>query len=196
MIKQVDKRYILCQRKRAKNIQSKMSDLPFARLEHMKPPFSSTRIDLFRPVMIKQWRARLKHWGALFSCFSTWAIRLEVVEGYGTNSLIGSFQRFINRRGKPRDVYSNCGTNLKGTASELNIKLHQINKYSSNKQITWHFNPPAASWMEGIWERSCSAWSKTQTFNWWQYSQRSKQLSTIKLLPTLVTTQMTLNCSH
>ena len=47
MIKQVDKRCILCQRKRAKNIQSKMSDLPFARLEHMKPPFSSTRIDLF-----------------------------------------------------------------------------------------------------------------------------------------------------
>ena len=60
VIKQVGRRCILCQRKRTKNIQPKMSDLPFARLEPVKPPFSSTGIDLFRPVMIKQRRARLK----------------------------------------------------------------------------------------------------------------------------------------
>ena len=46
-----------------------MSDLPFARLEPMKPPFSSTGIDLYGPVMIQQRQAKLKCWGALFSCF-------------------------------------------------------------------------------------------------------------------------------
>ena len=91
IIKQVGRRCILCQRKRTKNIQPKMSDLPFARLEPMKPPFSSTRIDLFRPVMIKQRRARLNHWGALLNCFTTRAINLEVVEGYDTDSFIASF---------------------------------------------------------------------------------------------------------
>ena len=91
IIKQIGRRCILCQRKRTKDIQPKMSDLPFARLEPVKPPFSSTRIDLFRPVMIKQQRARLKHWGALFSCFTTRAIHLEVVEGYDTDSFIASF---------------------------------------------------------------------------------------------------------
>ena len=77
---------------------------------------------------------------------------MEVVKGNDTDSFIGSFQRFVNGRGKPRDVYSDCGTNLKGTKSELNIKMQRI-KYSPNKQITWHFNPPAAPHMGGIWER-------------------------------------------
>ena len=54
VIKQVGRRCILCQRKMTKNIQPKMSDLPFARLEPTKPPFSSTGIDLFGPIMIKQ----------------------------------------------------------------------------------------------------------------------------------------------
>ena len=130
-----------------------MSNLPFARLEPMKPPFSSTGIDLFRPAMIKQRRARLKRWGALFSCFTTQAIHLEVVEGYDTDNFIASLQRFVNRRGKPRDVHSDCNINLKETTSELNIKIKRIKKYSSNKQITWHFNPPAAPYMVRIWER-------------------------------------------
>ena len=151
--KQVGRRCILCQRKRTKDVQSKMSDLPFARLEPMKSPFSAIGIDLFGPVMIKQRRERLKRWGALFSGCTKPAIHLEVVEGYDTESFIGSFQRFVNRRGKSRDVYSDCGTNLKGTTSELNIKIQRINEYSSNEQITWHFNPPAAPYMGGIWER-------------------------------------------
>ena len=113
-----------------------MSDLPFARLEPMKPPFSSTGIDLFGPVMIKQQRARLKRWGALFSCFTTRVIHTEVVEGYDTNSFIVSFQRLVGRRGRPGDVYSDCITNLKGTTGELNIEIQRIKEYSSNEQIT------------------------------------------------------------
>ena len=74
-----------------KNIQPKMSDLPFARLQPMKLSFNSTGIDLFRPVTIKQQPARYECWGALFSCSTTRTIHLEVVEGYDTDSLIGSF---------------------------------------------------------------------------------------------------------
>ena len=113
-----------------------MSDLPFARLEPMKPPFSSTGIDLFGPVMIKQQRARLKRWGALFSCFTSRAIHMEVVESYDTNSFIVSFQRLVGRRGRPGHVYSDCITNLKGTTGELNIEIQRIKEYSSNEQIT------------------------------------------------------------
>ena len=122
MIKSVGRRCILCQRKR---IQPKVSYLPCGRLELMKTPFN---------------------------CFTTRAIHLEVVKGYDSDSSIGSFQRLANRRGKPGDVYSDCGTNLKIAKSELNIKIQRINEYSSNEQINWHFNPPAAPHMGGIWE--------------------------------------------
>ena len=187
-------------------MQSQMSNLPFARLEPMKPPFSSTGIDLFTPAMIKQRRARLKRWGALFSCFTTQAIHLEVVEGYDTDNFIASLQRFVNRRGKPRDVHSDCNINLKETTSELNIKIKRIKKYSSNKQITWHFNPPAAPYMVRIWERIVKTvknvmFSRIKNtvltdFQLMTISRRSKQLSTIDLLLTLVTSQLILNHSH
>ena len=62
-------------------------------------------------------------------------------------------QRFVNRRGKFGDAYSDCGTSLKGTTSELNIEIQRFNEYSSNEQIIWHFNPPAAPYMGEIWER-------------------------------------------
>ena len=51
------------------------------------------------------------------------------------------------------DVYSDCGTNLKGTASKLNMEIQRINEYSSNKQISWYSNPPAALYVREIWER-------------------------------------------
>ena len=152
-IKQVARRCILCQRRKAKSMQPKMSDLPFSRLEAMKPPFSSTGIDLFGPITIKQRRARIKRWGALFSCFTTRAIHLEVIEGLDTDSFICSLQRFVNRRGTPEEIYSDCGTNFRGTTSELNIQTRRVNEYASNKKITWHFNPPAAPHMGGVWER-------------------------------------------
>ena len=119
----------------------------------MKPLFSSTRIYLFEQVAIKQRRARLKCWWALFNFFTTRVIHLEVVEGYDTDSFIGSLQGVFSRRWKPRDICNSCGTNLKRTTSELNIEIERINGYSSNEQITWHFIPPVAPHMGGIWKR-------------------------------------------
>ena len=97
-----------------------MSDIPFARLRPMKPPFSSTGIYLLGPVIKKQRRSKFKRWGALFRCFTTRAFHLEVLKGYDTGSLMVSFQRFFNRRGKPREVYTDCGANLKRTTSDSN----------------------------------------------------------------------------
>ena len=100
-----------------------MSDIPFVRLEPMKPPFNSTGIYSFEPIAIKQHRPKLKRWGTLCGSFTTGTIHLEVVEGYDTDLFNGSLQRFVNRRGNPEYVYSDCGTNLKGTTSKRNIEI-------------------------------------------------------------------------
>ena len=108
-----------------------MSDLPLQRSEAMKRPFCRTGIDLFGPIYVKKRRARLKRWGALFACyltgaFSTRAIYLEEVEGLDTDSFISSLQRFMNRKGRPDEIFSDCGTNFKGTVHELKIEARKV----------------------------------------------------------------------
>ena len=123
LVKQIIKKRITCQRKRAKNLDQKMSDLPIQRLEAMKLPFCRTAIYLFGPIYVKQRRARLKRWGALLTCFITRAIHLEVVECLDIDSFISNLQRFMNRRGRPDEIFSDCGTNFKGTVQESETEL-------------------------------------------------------------------------
>ena len=69
LIKHLLKKCITCQIRKSKNLEPKMKDLPLQRLEALKPPFCSTGINLFGPILVKQRRSRLKRWGALFTCF-------------------------------------------------------------------------------------------------------------------------------
>ena len=48
-MKQIIKKCI----KQAKNLDPNISDLPFQRLEAMKPPFCMSGIDLFGPIYVK-----------------------------------------------------------------------------------------------------------------------------------------------
>ena len=153
LVKQIIKKCIICQKKRAKNLNPKMSDLPLQRLEAMKPPFCRTGIDLFGLICVKQRRATLKHWGVLFTCFTTCAIHLDVVEGFGIDSFISSLKRFMNRRGRADEICSDCGTNFKGTVQELKIEGKKVKEFSADKGTTWNFNPPVSPHMGGVWKR-------------------------------------------
>ena len=73
-------------------------------------------------------------------------------------SFINALRRFIARRGPPSDIYSDNGTNFVGADRELKQSLKQWNQsqiadYQSQKDIQWHFNPPASPHFGGIWER-------------------------------------------
>ena len=153
LVKHIIIKGITCQRKQAKNLNPKVSDLPLQRLEAMKPPLCRTGIDLFGPIYVKQRRTRLKRWGALFTCFTTRAIHLETVEGLDTDSFISSLQRFMNRRGRPDEIFSDCGTTFKGTVQELKIEVRKVKEFSADKGTTWNFKSPASPHMGGVWER-------------------------------------------
>ena len=53
LVKQIIKKCITCQKKRAKNLNPKMSDFQLQRLEAMKPTFCRTGIGLFGPMYVK-----------------------------------------------------------------------------------------------------------------------------------------------
>ncbi|GBP83508.1 hypothetical protein EVAR_86672_1 [Eumeta japonica] len=70
--------------------------------------------------------------------------------------MILALRRFIARRGTPRVMYSDNGTNFVGANKELmNIQeVHEkMKKEADVRTITWKFIPPGAPNMGGAWER-------------------------------------------
>ena len=67
-------------------------------------------------------------------------------------------RRFISRRGMPKVIRSDNGTNLCGGERELreavvNWNQQKIKSFLLQRNIDWKFNPPVASQMGGVWER-------------------------------------------
>ena len=106
MITQVANRRIKLKRRNAKILSKMMSIFSSLRTEEIKPPFNSTGIDLFGPVLMKLRRARIKRWVALFTCFATQAVHRETVEGLHTDSFINVLVRFRNFARKSLQICS------------------------------------------------------------------------------------------
>ena len=72
-----------------------------------------------------------------------------------TDSFINALRRSIARCGPPSHIYSDNGTNFVRANQELNQSLEEsrISGYLSQKDIQWHFDPPASPHRGGIWER-------------------------------------------
>ena len=83
-------------------------------------------------------------------------MHLEVAYSLDTDSFLGAFSRFTARRGVPKIVMSDNGTNLTAAEKELKSMLDELNTEKierRHREIKWKFLPPAASHMAGVWER-------------------------------------------
>ncbi|GBP48179.1 hypothetical protein EVAR_27565_1 [Eumeta japonica] len=94
-------------------------DLPPERLRHHQPPFTCTGVDYFGPMSVTIGRRHEKRYGALFTCLTTCAVHIELAESLSSDSMILALRRFIARRGTPRVMYSDNGTNFVGANKEL-----------------------------------------------------------------------------
>lgn len=157
-------RCVTCIRHRKNPGKQLMGNLPETRVTPSRP-FLICGVDYAGPIILRLHAGRgnktTKGYIALFVCFSTKAIHLELVSDLTTNAFLASFRRFTARRGKCTDIHSDCGTNFIGAQKELR-ELHaaivqqlsdpQLGTTLANDGINWHFNPPAAPNMGGIWE--------------------------------------------
>ncbi|UYV63684.1 hypothetical protein LAZ67_2005298 [Cordylochernes scorpioides] len=113
-----------------------MGNLPFTRINRSRP-FLVTGIDFAGPFLIKRNIGRttstMNAYVALFICFSTRAIHLELISSLTTDALISTIRRFIARRGKLATIHSDNATNLV-------------------EGIQWKFIPPSAPHFGGLWE--------------------------------------------
>ncbi|XP_036003146.1 uncharacterized protein LOC118566137 [Fundulus heteroclitus] len=134
-----------------------MADLPPSSLRLYKPPFYSTGVDCFGPMMIKEGRRNEKRWGILYKCLTTRAVHLDLLPNMDTDSFLMSLRRFISRRGKPHEILSDQGTNFKGGDKELKEAFSALEQAVKDQlaaqQIHFRFNPPNAPHFGGSWER-------------------------------------------
>ena len=126
-----------------------MADFPPDRLEP-GAPFTNVGVDTSGPWEIVSRRTRggqanSKRWTVIFSCLTTRAIHIEVIEELSSSSFINALRRLHALRGVVKTFRSDCGTNFVGC-------VNLLKEYLLSNGIEWIFNPPHASHMGGAWE--------------------------------------------
>ena len=115
-------------------------------------PFHTVGLDYLGPLYVRDSINDLfKTWICLFTCSSTRALHLEVVPDNASPTFILAVRRFIGRRGIPRKVYSDNASTF--TSQEVHDFIASVTAFATNAGINWTFNPPAAPWWGGFYER-------------------------------------------
>ncbi|XP_020913427.1 uncharacterized protein LOC110251106 [Exaiptasia diaphana] len=153
---------IVCRRQRAETMQQIMGSLPSDRITSGARAFVNTGVDFAGPVSLKTGRGRgsrtEKAWIALFVCLAVKAVHLELVTSLSTEAFIATLKRFIARRGKPKAMYSDNGTNFVGARKELRRLIaseehnDKVTTYLQQDNVEWHFIPQRGSHFGGLWE--------------------------------------------
>lgn len=99
LINRVIHQCVLCRKLRGRLEEQRMSDLPMDRVK-VDPPFTHVGLDVFGPWNIISRRTRggsaeSKRWVVIFSCLSTRAVHLEVIESMSTSSFINALRWFL-----------------------------------------------------------------------------------------------------
>ncbi|XP_018403166.1 PREDICTED: uncharacterized protein LOC108780076 [Cyphomyrmex costatus] len=128
-----------------------MGDLSKERVTILSRPFMVTGVD---PLQIRESRRRgrihvSKEYIAVFVCFSSKAVHLEIVTSLTTEAFLAALSRFTARRGLCAQLFSDNGTNFVGAVRDL----REIQEFLENSEpdimiflakqkINWSFNPP------------------------------------------------------
>ena len=113
-----------CRKVAAKTGNQMMGQLPTDRVTpHF--PFEVTGMDYAGPPTLKKGHTRrpvyIKAYLALFVCFTTKAVHIEVVEDLTTEAFLAALKRFISRRGLPVQLHSDNGSNFVGARNDLQL---------------------------------------------------------------------------
>lgn len=163
MARNVVHQCIRCTRAKPQIFNQIMGNLPECRVNPGRP-FITTGVDYCGPFWVHyQLRGKRPHkvYIAVFCCFTTKAIHLEVVTNLTTDAFIGALKRFISRRGRCQTMYSDNATNFVGAKNQLeelstaifsSSSQEKIGRACANEGIDFKFIPPRAPHFGGLWE--------------------------------------------
>jgi hypothetical protein len=155
---------LTCYRLKAQATQQLMGELPPSRVQPSRP-FATTGVDYAGPVLLRLGNTHsktiVKGYIAIFVCFATKDVHIEVVTSLTTEPFIAALRRFIARRGKPTTIQSDNGTNFKGAANQLHdvykmlhssTQMATIQDFLTTEGCEWKFIPPKSPHFGGLWE--------------------------------------------
>ncbi|XP_055633862.1 uncharacterized protein LOC129774185 [Toxorhynchites rutilus septentrionalis] len=145
-----------------------MSELPASRVTAARP-FSVSGVDYWGPILLKpvsRKAAPRKAYVAVFICFNTKTVHLELVPDLSTAKFIQALRRFVSQRGICSEIHSDNGRNFVGAANELRRLFRNEHHQQAVEQecmkngIRWCFNPPKVSNFGGLWEAAIASAQK------------------------------------
>ncbi|KAJ0172004.1 hypothetical protein K1T71_012767 [Dendrolimus kikuchii] len=153
------RRCVRCTRVKGRTIIPKMGNLPVQRVT-ADYPFISVGVDIGGPFNILNRKGRgarlIKCYLCLFICLRYKCIHLEAVSDLSKEAFMMTLRRFISRRGRPAEIFSDNGRNFLAASKDISnfFKLHHetFSDWASKEGIKFNFIPPYASHFAGVWE--------------------------------------------
>ena len=92
---------------------------------------------------------------ALFTCASTRAVHLELVENLSATTFFQAFRRFTSRRGLPSTIFTDNAKTYKAASREVTsiFKSKETERYFVNRGAVWKYVIERAPWHGGFYER-------------------------------------------
>lgn len=137
-----------------------MAPLPPERLQP-NLAFTIVGVDTAGPIKIKEKDGSVGDTHIIiWTCFSTRAVHLGVLNSLHADSIITSLKELCARRGVPKKVMSDNHKSFRKVDREIRKLWSQIDFEKVKREalkmvepISWQFIPERAPWMGGIWER-------------------------------------------
>ncbi len=172
-LKHLGRSCINCCRLHAQSSAQKMGLLPLSRTTPA-PPFHISGINFTGPFLIHRGNprkpTRVKVYAAVLVCFVTKAVHFDLCSDLSSDAFIAALQRFCGRRGTPRTIHSDNGSNFIGTKKELDevravlTDVHTtqaLSHLSTTTGLEWKFSPPRAPHFGGLWESAVKSMKTT-----------------------------------
>lgn len=154
------RRCVRCCRLKGQTVTPIMGNLPRQRLLAGGFPFENIGLDYAGPIQSAVRRGRgcklVKVYIAIFVCFTTKSIHLELVGDLTSNTFIMALKRFISRRGKPVNIFSDNGTSFVGAYNDLSKFLKtncdSLSEEMAKEGISFNFIPAYSPHFAGLAE--------------------------------------------
>lgn len=122
-------------------------------------PFHNVGVDLAGPFQAKlPCGDKIKTWFVIFTCLASRCCHLEIANSLSSIEFLRTLRRFVARRGRPMNFWSDNGTNFRGAVDTIKGWTDEQGDvaYCEELQVKWHFIPSLSPWTGGFYERMVS----------------------------------------